>query len=75
MVVATAEHLPELQTVTVEVIGPLLPPMELPEPLFMLAVGLAQLVQTVVVRTVAVGTGELTTTVWTGTMEPAEGEY
>jgi len=71
MVVATAEHLPELQTVTVEVTGPEgEPPL-----LLLLAVGLAQLVQMVVVKTVAVGTGELTTTVWTGTMEPAEGEY
>jgi hypothetical protein len=82
IVVATAEHLPELQTVTVEVMGPdplepepLLPEPLLPEPLFMLAVGLAQLVQMVVVKTVAVGTGELTMTVWTGTKEPEEGAY
>jgi hypothetical protein len=77
IVVATAEHLPELQTVTVEVMGPdpLEPEPLLPEPLFMLAVGLAQLVQMVVVKTVAVGTGELTMTVWTGTKEPEEGAY
>jgi hypothetical protein len=76
IVVATAEQRPELQTVTVLVIGPLEEaPLLAPEPLFMLAVGLAQLVQTVVVKTVAVGTGELTTTVWTGTREPEEAAY